>query len=181
MEIVKTVKTISLSFLLLISCNYRTKSIDGKMEIFDIIGNSEIDTILLSNRVEVTDIHILKEGKKEKIIGILPLFNPEYKTTFPTIENIYLEANFVQTEKKGLRIKIRNTDFSPDTYFVDIVNINNNWVIHSIGTMETQNSDNLFICKWDIGLNINDLDDRNLNYRLEFEKIMDYENCESKK
>lgn len=47
--------------------------------------------------------------------------------------------------------------------------------------METQNSDNLFICKWDIGLNINDLDDRNLNYRLEFEKIMDYENCESKK
>lgn len=100
MEIVKTVKTISLSFLLLISCNYRTKSIDGKMEIFDIIGNSEIDTILLSNRVEVTDIHILKEGKKEKIIGILPLFNPEYKTTFPTIENIYLEANFVQTKKK---------------------------------------------------------------------------------
>lgn len=57
----------------------------------------------------------------------------------PKIESVELQANGIQSEDKGLRILIRNTDFEPDYYFLDLqYQIDKNqWDILFLGVMNT--------------------------------------------
>ncbi|NBL65398.1 hypothetical protein GV828_09330 [Flavobacterium sp. NST-5] len=85
----------------------------------DVIGDSKIDTLIMKNKNN-TEISIFKNGKIHPIIKLYPLIKEEFLTTMPPIEMVYLEANYIQTNNKSLRIKVRNTDLQPDCFFIDI-------------------------------------------------------------
>ena len=116
-----------------------------KIECFDIIGNSGLDTLQIAEDIEKTYIFILKNNEKKLLLKLYPLINNEFKTTNPTIENVYLEANNIQTNEKSLRVIVRNTDIQPDYYFIDVFlncdkpKINNLGFMNSIDSVYIKN------------------------------------------
>ena len=109
---------------------------------FDIIGNTDLDKIELSyldkGRTKVT----LPDGT---ILILLPRLDATYLNTEPRAENIYLEANDVQSSAKGLRIKIRNTDLIPDYVYFDIRFKNKYWYLINYGIINTIVEESVFI------------------------------------
>lgn len=72
-----------------------------------------------------------------------------YTTKSPEIENVYLEANDVQSYTKGFRIIIRNTDMSPDIFYLDLY-FDKEWFVKSFGIINTDNQNKQFICSRNI-------------------------------
>ena len=109
---------------------------------FDLIGNTDLDKIELSyldkGRTKVT----LPDGT---ILILLPRLDANYLNTEPRAENIYLEANDVQSSTKGLRIKIRNTDLIPDYVYFDIRFKNKYWYLINYGIINTIVEESVFI------------------------------------
>lgn len=103
----------------LISCNENNVN---NTFYFDLTGNNSLEKITIENNKlkYVKDIYITEEGSKKRILSIFPLVDSTFVLSNPKIENIYLEANSIQNNDKGLRIIIRNTDLIPDYYFIDI-------------------------------------------------------------
>lgn len=144
-------KSVGLSFLLIIvlfSCNNTEKleAVEKNTIQIDVKGDSLLETLhVIENKNGITDIYL----NNEKIIGVAPLFDKEYKNTLPPIENVYIEGNNIQQHNKGFRIKIRNTDTSPDYFFADILYVDD-WIIKSIGIINSQDENNLYIVKKNI-------------------------------
>jgi hypothetical protein len=131
-----------LILFILNSCN-KEKSITNKqhkIECFDIIGNSCLDTLQIAEDIEKTNIFIIKNNKKKLLLKLYPLINNEFKTTNPTIENVYLESNNIQTEEKSLRVIVRNTDIQPDYYFIDVFLNCDEPKINNVGLMNSIDS-----------------------------------------
>ena len=120
----KTVKINIIIFLisLITACSKKEKSIEsyGNLVIMDVIGNSKMDTLQVKTNKSTFEILLIIKGKTLEIIKLYPLISEKFVLTKPPIENVYLEANYIQTDKKNLRIKVRNTDLQPDSYFIDI-------------------------------------------------------------
>ena len=123
MKIVKINIYFILLFLSIITaCSKKEKSIKGyeNLLILDVLGDSKMDTLIVNTNKSIKEILLIKKGKTQEIIKLYPLVNEKFVITKPPIENIYLEANYIQTDKKSLRIKVRNTDLQPDYYFIDL-------------------------------------------------------------
>jgi hypothetical protein len=141
-------KNVGLSVLLFIvffSCKNTEKpeAVEKNTILIDIKGDSLLETLhVIENKNGTTDIYL----NNEKIIGVGPLFDKEYKNTLPPIENVYIEGNNIQQANKGFRIIIRNTDTSPDYFFADILYVDD-WIIKSIGIINSQDENNLYIIK----------------------------------
>jgi len=124
------------------------KDNDESLYYFDVVGNSNIDTIVVEdskiNKLNKS-ISIYFNGKKLLICEITPRVDSSFTKTSPKIENIYLEANNIQTNTKGLRVLSRNTDINPEYFFTDLY-FNNQWIVKEVGFMDIS-SKNTFICK----------------------------------
>ena len=99
-----------------------------------------------SNTVEFNKlISILLKGKKSLICEITPRLDSTYIMTSPRIENIYLEANAIQTKNKGFRLLSRNTDIRPEYFFIDFY-YDKEWFVKEVGYLDVS-SKNAFVCK----------------------------------
>ncbi|WP_073360481.1 hypothetical protein [Flavobacterium fontis] len=133
-----------LIFLIVVSCK---KDTSISCSYLDIIGDQKWDTITLESNINkqcMQDIFFLKNGKKERILSILPRVDCAYVLTKPKIEMIYFEANEIQSKDKGLRVMIRNTDLVPDYFFIDLF-YEKEWIIKKYGVMNTNPMDSLFV------------------------------------
>lgn len=151
-----------LTLFILISCNKKASIVkkQDKIECFDIISDSDLDTLQITQESEKSIIYLLKSNQKKLLIKLYPLLNNEFKTTNPTIENVYLETNNVQTEEKSLRVIVRNTDIQPDYYFIDIFLNCKEPNIYNIGFMNS--TDSVFIKTKKVNYFLKDvLDDNN--------------------
>ena len=102
-----------------------------RLYFLDVIGDSALDTIVVRNNETipcVRDIYLMRNETRSRIISIKPWRGSEFVLTQPAVEMIYLQANAIQSQMKGLRVVIRNTDFVPDCIFIDL-HYNNGWVI----------------------------------------------------
>ena len=114
------------------SSNFQ-KSNTHKNYFYDIIGNTEIDTINMCYINDTMEIRL----PKNTIIRVLPRINSDYLKLQPPIENIYIEPNNIQSNDKGIRVKIRNTDLIPDYIFMDLTYSNNTWNVEQFGIINT--------------------------------------------
>ncbi len=157
----KSAKTISkihfliLTVLIVLGCKRNDIIIYPKNEsrlfFFDVIGNSDLDTLIIENpktNKYNKSILILSKGKKSPICEIMPRLDSTFILTSPSIENIYLEANEVQTKNKGFRLLSKNTDVQPEYFFIDFY-YNKEWVIKDIGFLNISGKTQ-FICKKNI-------------------------------
>ena len=151
----------SLFFLTLIltGCKENSKKYSQKKEIdfyfFDVLGDSGLDTIIIENSLNIVynkSISILNNGKKSLICELAPRLDSTYFKTSPKIENIYIEANAVQTKNKGFRLLSRNTDIEPEYFFIDFW-YNKYWYVQEVGFLNIS-SKNYFLCKQKIDRNI---------------------------
>ena len=108
---------------------------------YDIIGNTEIDTIKMCHIDDAIEIRLPKNA----VIKVLPRINSDYLKLSPPIENIYIEPNNIQNNDKGIRIKIRNTDLIPDIIFMDLTYSNNTWNVEQFGIINTNSNRNPYI------------------------------------
>lgn len=98
-------------------------SLRHEINYLDVVGDSAMDTLILGPfDGKATSLNLLEKGVPRNILMIEPRFlgMPEYVSTSPPIERIYLEANNVQSDEKSLRLIIRNTDMVPEYCFFDI-------------------------------------------------------------
>lgn len=115
----------------------------------DVIGSTKLDTVFIEDNIEfnyVKDLYILENKKTKRILGILPLADSSYIMTKPRIENIYIEANNIQSNEKGIRLLIRNTDLLPDYFFIDLYH-KKEWFIEYYGLINTNSMDSLYVKK----------------------------------
>lgn len=127
---------------------------------FDVIGNSNIDTLIVENSLKnkfSKSISIVLNNKKTLICEIKPRIDSSFILTSPKIENIYLESNNVQTNNKGFRLLTKNTDIEPEYFFMDL-SFDKKWLVKEIGFLDIS-ADKPFICKKNIQKNINEFDD----------------------
>lgn len=136
-------KIILIAVFLFSSCQ---KKLDAYY--FDFLGDDKLDTLIIKDNGKpyIQDIFLLKNNQQKKIISILPLKDSTYVMTQPKIENIYIEANDVQSQEKGIRIIVRNTDIIPDCFFIDLY-YKNQWYVEYYGIINTNSSDSLYIKK----------------------------------
>ncbi len=128
---------------------------DKNLYYFDVVGNSSIDTIIVENsniNKLNKSISVFFNGKKSLLCEIAPRIDSSFTKVSPKIENIYLEANNVQTNAKGLRVLSRNTDIQPEYFFIDLY-FNNEWMVKQIGFLDIS-SQKPFICKKSIQIKI---------------------------
>ena len=130
---------------------------------FDVVGDSKLDTIIVSHnetRPYIRDIFLIKNGKKERIISIEPRLGSEFVLLQPSVDMIYLQANSIQTDKKGLRIISRNTDVIPDCIFIDLFYDGIGWIVKRVHLLNTENissSIGFFIKSVDKGISVVDM------------------------
>jgi hypothetical protein len=127
-----------------ISCK---KSSKNSTFLLDVYGDAKLDTLSIEDNINkhyLQDINIYVDGKKERIISLMHLKDSSFVLTKPKIEMIYLEANNIQSDKKGLRVLIRNTDLIPDCFFIDIL-YKKEWIIKEYGIINTNSNDSLYI------------------------------------
>lgn len=129
--------------ILLFSCS--SKNDELKMEdkfYFDVYGNSQLEEITISYLKKYYELNVYDKNNKSLLkFKIYPLIADEnYRNKIPKIENIYIEGNSIQSNDKGFRIKIRNTDLRPDSFFVDI-SYDKFWKINTYGIENTTFSD----------------------------------------
>jgi hypothetical protein len=144
-----------------ISCKekIRTKKDIDEFVILDIVGNSEMDTLKVKSNKGNTEISLIIKGKEQKIINLYPLFHEKFKTTIPPIEMVYIEANNIQTNKKSFRVKIRNTDFKPDSYYIDISLNNSKMFVTNLGIVNS--TDSVYIKNKKVKYNLKNFLDKN--------------------
>ncbi|MGX7666718.1 hypothetical protein [Flavobacterium pedocola] len=148
---------ITLSFLLLvcISCDNKDKqTIDKEPKyLFDVLDDSALETLSVESDLQtkkIKNIYIFHGNEKVKICSIDCTDNPDFVTKTPSVENVYLEANNIQTNEKGFRIIQRNTDFSPDICYLDF-KFEKEWFIKSFGIINTGGLNTKpFICNKEI-------------------------------
>ena len=129
--------------------NYQKKELDRYF--FDVVGNHNIDTLIVENSKTIKfnkSISILLNGEKSLICELKPRLDSTFILTSPRIENIYLEANAVQTSNKGFRILSRNTDIKPEYFFMDLY-FRKEWLIDEIGFLDVS-SKKPVVCKKNI-------------------------------
>lgn len=155
---------------LLAACNNRIKNDIKEVPVFllDIWKSATLDTLTLQLNPEdgTTTISIIENNKPIEIFSVMPLFNKDFKLVEPKIENLELQANGVQTEDKGLRVLIRNTDFEPDYYFLDIQYQSNKhqWIVLFLGIINsTPSTDSVYIKRIAINQAVNEFCSSNLN------------------
>ena len=132
--------------LIFLSCKMKNevfKNSSNKFVYIDIIGDSKVDTLKVKSNKGNTEVSFVNKGKTQKIITLYPLLSEKFKTTIPPIEIVYIEANYIQTDKKSFRVKIRNTDLHPDYYYIDISLNNNEIYITNLGLINS--TDSVFI------------------------------------
>lgn len=136
----------------LVACNSRIKNDIKEVPVFllDVWKSPTLDTLTLQLNLEdgTTAISIIENNKPIEIISVMPLFNKDFKLIEPKIESVELQANGIQSEDKGLRVLIRNTDFEPDYYFLDLQYLldKNQWVIIYFGVINSASTtDNPYI------------------------------------
>lgn len=113
----------------------------------DVFGDKKLDVLTVEDNTEkhsMKDIKILVNGRSEKICSILPIIDSTYVQGEPKVEMIYLEANSVQTNEKGLRVIVRNTDLIPDYFFIDLF-YEKEWRVERYGIINTNIQDSLYI------------------------------------
>ncbi len=137
---------------LLVACNNKIKNDikESNIIMLDVWKSPTLDTLTFQLNPEdgTTTISIIENNKPIEIISVLPLFNKDFKLVEPKIESVELQANGIQTEEKGLRVLIRNTDFEPDYYFLDLHYKldKNQWSIQFWGVINTAPStDSIYI------------------------------------
>jgi hypothetical protein len=115
---------------------------------FDFTGDLNLDTLVIkdSTKSYIKNLYILKNRELKKIVSFLPMGDSSHVSTKPQIENIYIEANQIQSKEKGIRVIIRNTDLIPDIFFIDIYH-KDKWYVEYYGIMNTNSSDSLYIKK----------------------------------
>lgn len=139
-------------FFLLVACNNKIKNDikESNIIMLDVWKSPTLDTLTFQLNPEdgTTTISIIENNKPIEIISVLPLFNKDFKLVEPKIESVELQANGIQSEDKGLRVLIRNTDLEPDCYFLDLQYqlYKNQWIILFLGVMNTAPStDSIYI------------------------------------
>jgi hypothetical protein len=123
-----------------------------KLYYLDAVDDSLLDTFVVGyneTNPSIRDISIIKEGKKNRIISIEPYGDSAFVLTQPQVETVHLAANNIQTDRKGLRIVIRNTDFIPDYLLIDLY-YKDTWIIEKYILLNTNTDKQLFIKHADI-------------------------------
>lgn len=140
---------------LFLGCNKKQEENYSRNEydlyFFDVVGNSNIDTLVVESSETIRFnkiISIISNGNKLLICEITPRLDSSFMATSPKIENIYLEANAIQTKNKGFRLISRNTDIEPEYFFVDFY-FDEEWVVKEAGFSNISGK-NQFICKHSI-------------------------------
>ncbi|RYZ78687.1 MAG: hypothetical protein EOP04_29230 [Proteobacteria bacterium] len=108
-------------------------------ETLDVTGDRALESIDKIEKKGNTLITIKGKNIKPETIVLTPIIRPEFKTTIPAIENIWVEANEIQTRHKGLRVLMRNTDVTPDYYFIDLTH-RELWYIDRVGVINSVDS-----------------------------------------
>ncbi|GAA4149473.1 hypothetical protein GCM10022217_01400 [Chryseobacterium ginsenosidimutans] len=103
---------------------------------YDISGDSQNEYLQIVENNNGFTLYV----DNDPIITLLPMQNESYVKTNPKIENIYIEPNNIQASKKGVRIKVRNTDLEPDYFYMDIFSANKQWIVEKYGIINTQDS-----------------------------------------
>lgn len=132
-----------------VSCNHKNATTETDI---DLLGDKKPEKVLVEsnlNKNYIKDINIINDNKKEKIISILPMKDSTFIDSDPKIENIYLQANNIQTKEKGLRILIRNTDLIPDCLSIDLI-YKKQWIIERFILSNTNPQDSLSIIEKNI-------------------------------
>lgn len=159
--------TISIFLLFILGCNKSETKEGATMYSFDIVNNSEKEVLIVKQNEKnhiIKDIYLNEVREQDRICSILPTSNKEYVTTYPEVESIYLEANHVQTNRKGFRIIIRNTDVCPDIQYLDL-SYKSSWIIESYGIINTceDEKNEKYICAKQINKSIISLSGESLN------------------
>lgn len=148
----KTFVTLSFLLVVFISCDNKGKqTIDKEAKyLFDVFDDSALETLSVESDLQTKNIYIFQGNKKIKICSLDCTDNPDFVTKIPSVENVYLEANNIQTNEKGFRIIQRNTDFSPDIFYLDF-KYEKEWFIKSFGIINTGSLNTKpFICNKEI-------------------------------
>ncbi|MBS7787668.1 hypothetical protein KIH23_10195 [Flavobacterium sp. CYK-55] len=142
--------------IVLASCENKNRTIKtdkSEKYYFDVLGDSITETLLVENDSKIKslkNICIIYNSKKSKICTIDCFRDSSFVITSPKIENIYLEANNIQSNEKGFRIIQRNTDFSPDILYLDLV-YKKEWFVKSFGIINTSGPNpKQYICSVEI-------------------------------
>ena len=133
----KNVVIIMSSFLLFVGCKKQKIPNDNVNNYsYDISDDSQNEHLQIVENNNVSTLYV----DNDPIITLLPMQNESYVKTNPKIENIYIEPNNIQASKKGVRIKVRNTDLEPDYFYMDIFSSNKQWIVEKYGVINTQDS-----------------------------------------
>ena len=148
------------------SCNKSETKVLSNSYSLDVINDSKKEILIVQQNKKdhsKKDIFLNEVSEQNRICSILPTYKKEYVTTYPEIENVYLEANNIQTEKKGFRIIIRNTDICPDIQYLDL-SYKASWTIERFGIINTCEDNNAekYICSENINKSIKNLFGENL-------------------
>ncbi len=151
--------------LLIFGCQKKTYTSHQRNEnllIADIVGDKRLDSVVTFEDNEGTSVCLRQNNRDTEIIKITPLIDSTFNSAKTKIENVFLMPNAVQTDEKGLRVMVRNTDLSPDCCFIDL-KFKQKWVIEYVGIINS--IDSVFIKRVQINLPV-DRTDNSHNYNL---------------
>ena len=122
--------------------NYKPANMDFPDTVYylDVIGENTLDKLIIRHNEtnpHIRDIYLAKDRIEEKIISLNSWYDKIHVLTKPSVEMIYLQANYIQTNEKGIRIVIRNTDVSPDTIFIDLFFNDTVWIVKKYFLLNT--------------------------------------------
>lgn len=152
-----------LNFLLIVLLFSCSKNEELKKEDkfnFDVYGNRDLEEIKIEHQNYFDVLEIFEKNNHNPLLKfkIYPLIaDSNFRNKSPKIENIYIEGNSIQTNDKGFRIKIRNTDLKPDSFFIDI-KFNKFWKVETYGIENTnfvdENDNNSYLITKKVNKNL---------------------------
>lgn len=87
-------KIFVLLFVFSIGCSNKKHE---KKYYIDVLDDTKLETLIIDEKDDVSEISLIYKGNKRTILKVLPLYSSDFKTTFPPIETVSIEANSVQS------------------------------------------------------------------------------------